>query len=324
MKTAFVLVFVCLLGLLWVRAEEGKSINEKLEGIVLPAKSSKDDVVLYYKALQKAVDIGSEKRQALLRKTEGGLVSFYNFPKGFMEKVDAIPTEFAGEILGLGKPKSPFQSMVIRSIIKRTDFTEGQREVILKYLPDNPDLIRIVLKQGWAKGADKAIIRTARERLPSDLGPLFVPLLASYESKEAKEVLTNLLTTGNPKSLIENLAALPNREIAGLDVAGAVEKAWRRLQEAYWLNELTQYAPVAAKYGHLDALVFIAKRLNAAANRLDSNDIKTRENCLTALKQLVPSGGSEEAALVKFVLSHRTTLVFDPALKEYRLPKKPE
>ncbi len=317
MKMRFFILFVVFLGLVQLKADDADATAvNPLDAIVLPEKASKEDVVKYMKAIRKAVDKEREDRTELLRKTQRTEL-LYDKKRDIEAKLDAVPTAYIGEMLALA-PIS-LRLVVARSINDRADLSEEQREVIVGNLVKYPYLIKTMVRYGWEKNAEKKVLQAAL----SDMSSSFVPVLASYGSPESTKVLVKLLTEGSPIALSYNFAALPGTEIAGLDRAAVVAKAWKLAQTATG-NGAMYYAPIAAKFGYRDALLYIAKILNGTPDPRDRFEKRLRANGLSALRELVPDGGPDEKSLVEYVLANRATLVFDLELKEYRVPNPPK
>lgn len=294
----------------------------KPDAIALKPDPTAKDVARYLDALLKDM---KQKFEVALANVAGGRIMLPRETAELIPQLDAIPTPFIGEMLqraddeNSGPLSTIFRTKVVSSINGRHDLSDSQREIILKALPDLPALIETVTKHGWEKGAEATIIKTVKRGKITSSTP-FVTVLAAYGTPPANKALTELLKNARPEDVGKNLTALAETTVPGLDLNDLVAKAWKSAQNNSERPPTTT-ALIAARYGHLDALLYLTKRLNGAPNPYDRFDNNIRANILDALQQLVPDGGTDEKSLISYVLANRTQFVFDPTRKEFHLPK---
>ena len=344
MKLLCSLLLLALIGLVRLGgAPTNKSVEDDLDAIVPPKKSdaakaqvdpmldafvlkpnpTAKDAARYLGGIINAMTQKLDDAMAQARNTSGRFQISISAEK-LSAKLNAIPSVFIDEMIQQddGSAKhipTLYRSTMVSSINGRQDLNEAQREVILKALPSLPALIETVTKQGWEKGAEATIVKTVKQGKITYSTP-FVAVLATYGTPAANKALIELLTHARPQDLGKNLTALSQATVPGLDLNDIVTKAWKNAQDNGDKGP-TSIAPIAAKYGHLDALLYLTKRINGAPNPYDKSDNAIRANFLDSLQQLVPDGGSDEKSLVKYILANRTKLIFDPTLKEFHLPK---
>ena len=313
---------------------EAEPEDAKLAAIVLPEHPTKADVVKYLKALHAYGE--RMPRVPPMGAPVGAIIKPPPYPiRAVKKKLAAVPTQYIGEAIGYAAKENGFLSFrhaIVDLVNDRKDLDDSHRETVLTHLPKCPDLIVTVARYGWATGQEKTVLKTAR--VVQDMGTRqllhtlycrhpesYVPLLVEYGSADAKELVMELLTNRkSAREMASCFSALPAEEVPWLNRAEIVAKAWKKAQEGAGSGNSgpEQYAVLAAKYGHVDALIFIARKLNGAPDRSRS-DKDIRAKMSEALPTLVPSGGANQEAIIRFVLANRTKLVFDNTLKQYRL-----
>lgn len=349
MRNTWLSILFTAMGWVSLPAEiAGKAVEDDLDAIVTPkagaAKQAKDaatadgvfdaislkenptrsDVTDYLKKLKTAWAKETEKINQRMRSGAGSI----RLDDQLAGKFNTVPSVFLQEMLASvsqdsGFENSHYRNQMIASVNSRSDLDDSSRSLILKYLPDYPDLIETLVKFGWEKNAETLVVKSAyRAKRGMLYRETLIKVLAEYRTPAAKKVLVDLLKTssGSGVFLENNLGALALVADHGVDVDDVVATVWKKSQ-VEGVIQAGYAAPVAAKFGHLDALLYVAKRLNAAPDSRNSSDKRVRERCLDALQQVVPQGGTDEKSLVNYVLTNRTKLVFDKELKEYHLPR---
>lgn len=214
--------------------------------------------------------------------------------------------------------------------LRKREFSNNERPIIVAYLNEFPDLIEVIVNHHWTKDAAQEILRVAKITDRESTG--YVKALLQIDSPEARELLARkLLQTStfsmslgyralgkkNPPHIIKRL---PPDELPWLNIASIVDQAWN-LAKKRPNDDAGHYAPIAACYGHLDALILMAKRLGFEYDARNLNEKNMQLTIESSLTRLVPLENQSPEAIARFVFENRKKLVFNSEAGTYSLPR---
>lgn len=188
--------------------------------------------------------------------------------------------------------------------------TPDDKDVILKALKENRNLIVVVLRNGWEKDVKDLILqelKTSRNILP----PQWIEAAATFKDpKTYPDLIEYFISGNNPTFTYKAIRMLP-----GIELEDAVSKMWdrKRLSGNYW--ERDSAAMIAAEWGHLDALGYLINRLN---------DPKLEQHMSGEIKNLVwqvTGQYGSPAELAKWAKENGDNLTFDEKTRKYVVRK---
>ncbi|MFT3781523.1 MAG: hypothetical protein QM790_05850 [Nibricoccus sp.] len=303
-----------------------------LDDVTLRANPSREDVVAYLKKLKSAIHSHSNHTKGGPFEGDEPIIS----PEMVAEKLNQVPSEYIELICKDGASLSSetrldvvFQggkgvlqstranSVYWQSISSRSDLTPQQAEGIGRYLADNQQLIEVVYRYNWENLLQKAIIKqAARVQNDTDLSK-YAFALAKIKTPESLKLLAELMTRGDAGTMAQTYYSVARYDLESLDWQKIVETSWTLAKKDP--EDVASYAPIAASYGITEALVVLAKKLNANPNYSDPQQIMLRPRLQTALMMLVDTAPTTNEALVEYVLDNRDRLSFDKEWRVYRL-----
>jgi len=191
--------------------------------------------------------------------------------------------------------------------------TKDDKELILKALKENHNLIGVVLRMGWEKDAKDLILqelKTNHTNLPSQ----WIEAAVTFKDpKSYPDLLEYLINGGN-----SNITYKAVRKLPGIELKDAVAKMWdkKRLSNLSW--EKDSAAIVAVEWGHLDALAYLINRLkDPQLDQYMSGEIKN------AVWQTTGQSGSTEE-LATWMKENSDKLTFDDKTGKYVMKKAVE
>lgn len=182
---------------------------------------------------------------------------------------------------------------------------DSNKKSILDGLAINPELVEVVVQRGWEQDAKQTLVKEledAGEYLPTE----WIVAVARLRDPATYPLLRNYFVRGSNKhSTYEAIKYLPIE-----DLAGAVKDAWQASRE---FDTTESYmALIAAQYGHLDALEFLAQQWAD----LPENDEWFANQVRRVFAKITDFTGTGTDAPAWFK-THRDRLKFDPATKKF-------
>ena len=136
---------------------------------------------------------------------------------------------------------------------------EEDKELILSFLPRKRDLVKVVVAKRWEEDA-KQILTSELSELPQYLPTEWVNAVASFDDPCTYDSLRNYLIYGSNRSWtyqsIKNNTSIE-------DLEDAVGEAWKNTKKEHSEWGQNSFAPIAASYGHVDALEVIIDSLGS-------------------------------------------------------------
>ncbi|MHC4955347.1 MAG: carboxypeptidase-like regulatory domain-containing protein [Planctomycetota bacterium] len=202
----------------------------------------------------------------------------------------------------LAHPRNTWVNWAIEALVDET-----HKDLILKALPDNRELVVCVVEQKWARDAEATLVEGLKENktyVPTE----WIDAVASLGNTEHYPLLLRYLEKGsNPSHTWKSIRKLP-----GLDASKAVERMWQRTKKQRWSGN--QAAKVAVEFGYVDALA-------ALVDVMQSGDNWERGRASSAVRNWTGQSGSVEE-IAKWFSKNRDQLVFDPKKKKYIVEPK--
>ncbi|MCP3887733.1 MAG: hypothetical protein GY702_02510 [Desulfobulbaceae bacterium] len=145
-----------------------------------------------------------------------------------------------------------------------TDLVEAKdKDLILKYLPFNKDLVKVVIQNNWEKDAKLILYNELRE-VPHYLPTEWIRAITNLEESCIYDDLKQYLILGSNKSwTYETIKMLPD-----IELEDAIFEAWQNAKREKWSR--TSFAPIALAHGHSDAFPIIIESLDSAPNDHDA------------------------------------------------------
>jgi len=221
-----------------------KNLNiEALDKINLPDNPSKNDILKYFRQISTAtqnqrsfstsdpqvymlMEVGHENLEYLLSYNADHMVDMY---------FTAAIKEFA---------------------------QEEDKDLILSYLPRKRDLVRVVVAKRWEEDAKQILIAELVE-LPQYLPPEWISAVASFDDPCTYDSLKNYLIYGSNRSW--TYKSIKNNTSIN-DLKETVGEAWKNAKKAHSEWDKNNFAPIAASYGHVDALEVIINSLDSPSS----------------------------------------------------------
>jgi hypothetical protein len=145
---------------------------------------------------------------------------------------------------------------------------EGDKELILSYLPIKRDLVNVVVAKRWEEDA-KQILTSELAELPQYLPTEWISAVASFDEPCTYENLKNYLIYGSNRSWTYK-AIKNSTSISGLkEIIG---EAWENAKKEHGDWAKYSFAPIAVSYGHIDALEVIVESLDSSSSSGPSVD----------------------------------------------------
>lgn len=260
--------------------EERKIDREALAAITLPDQPTVEQVRKYVESIIE-VSRGQSRRSS-------------NDPQ--INMLTRVGPEHLNILLEFQR-REPSRSYSLRQAINRLAGPE-HKKMILKVLQEDSWLIEAVITNGWIEEARPTLLK-GLSASPGHLPTEWIKTVASFKTPETYEDLKNyFIYSGSNSTIYDTLKDLP-----GIDLTDAVEKAWRR---AKYSHRFTSQAmlPIALEFGHPDALEIMVGELDKPSDmRLwDPRDL--------LLKFTSASGSNEE--IQQWYEANKDRIVFDP------------
>lgn len=274
----------------WRRDRGDVKVSSLLDEVKLPEHASKQQVRDYLRALQIAL-----QRQEANHSEQDVLLS--KLLKVGPDNLDVLIDERSDH-------GSRFQWTLqdaIAHLVRPQD-----KALVLDSLEIDPELIGVVVKQGWVADAHATLAREIalrKQGLPSQW-PL---VLASLNDPATYgDLVWYFINTYDRGHLFAAIKDLP-----GIDLAKAVDAAWKKTRLDPHRAQETIAA--AAQFGHPDAIDVAVKLIDTGDDSYGGVVLATE-----MLKHYTPATGDKKA-VVAWVKAHRDKLVFDPVGKKFVL-----
>ncbi len=305
--------------------------EQKIEDIFLKENPTKKDVADYLSALEKA----SRSTPVTHRQeTEMGSMTRVTYTstssKALPEKLAKIPVAYLGLVLDRAKSaehdfnSQRFAMAAVIMVGDRTDLDDTLKEAIISGVSEFPSLAPTVVRMDWIKGSEARLLKYAKASRPM-LAQNFVELVAKIDTPESKKFMPDLLLRGRSQQMAACFKTALALDLPWLETDTLVPKAWKQIKEAPGrspFDDPIHFAPIAARFGEVDALVMITQKLNGAANEnLERNPLARRllNESTVVLQQCIDADVLDTKSLVKLVLDNRDSLVFDKSTRKYRV-----
>lgn len=226
--------------------KRGRPDIEALHNITLPANATKKQVREYVTDIL----VASRNQDSWLGEDP---------QVGILEKVG--PENLDVLIEFTRRERYNAESYVTRAIERLA--RPQDKELILEALPSDADLADVVVEYGWQADARKILIRFLEKDKSGDLPDSVIQAVASFRDPSTYPLLEKyLLITSNPQWAFDEIKGLP-----GIDLSKTVDALWQEKENAaVSVEEVLAAAPIAAEYGHADAIEEAAHVLETADN----------------------------------------------------------
>ncbi|MDP8235894.1 MAG: helix-hairpin-helix domain-containing protein [Candidatus Erginobacter occultus] len=261
------------------REERGPN-REALAEITLPDQPTADQVRQYVKAI---IEVSRDQR------SRSG-----NDPQ--IDMLIRVGPEHLNILLEFLR-REPSQSFYLEQVINRMAGPE-HKEIILQVLLENSELIKAVVTNGWIEEARPTLLEGLRAS-PSHLPTEWIKTVASFKDPDTYDDLKKyFIYSGSNSTVYDALKDLP-----GIDLTDAVEKAWRRAKYSHQFSTQAMI-PIALEFGHPDALEMVVRELDQPSNMRfwDARDL---------LLKFTAAGGSNEE-IRDWYEENKDRIVFDP------------
>lgn len=185
----------------------------------------------------------------------------------------------------------------------------ADKKTALAALPEVPELLVPVLKNGWGKEIKKEVFATlgnSRNFMIQDQKKAILALVENEEDR--KRLIQAFLERPNLLFLFDDLSRMP-----GVNAAELINQAWERQRFSNENWSLQQLALQAARHGNIEALGFLINKFSTRApNNYLGDDI---------IIFLAAATGQPLQAekLQNWYSENHDKLVFDPATTRYRV-----
>ena len=187
----------------------------------------------------------------------------------------------------------------------------SSKELLIKALRKNPELVGIIIRNGWeadAKEAVKDIILQPpgkRGYLPPEL----MQMAASFGEPQVNEALRNHFINGTNRAITYQIIS----KNPGMKIDDAtISQAWNNAVKASKYERMNM-AKIAIGFGHKDALEVLLNR-----NPPDYFGTEFNLTCDNAIRAVVDCQGSI-ADIKKWYDANRDKIFFDPCDKKFKV-----
>ncbi len=263
---------------------------DALDNILLPENPSKKDILKYLREITKATQSqrsfsASDPQVYML--TE---VGHENLKYLLSYKTDHMSDmHFNAAITNLAK--------------------EEDKELILRYLPVKKRLIEVVVAKHWQEDA-KLILNSELAELPQYLPTEWINAVASFDEPCTYDNLKNFLIYGSNRSWTYK-AIINSTSIEDLD--DTVTEAWENAKKEHGGWDRSSFAPVAASYGHVDALETIIDSLDSPSDS-HTSVYQPRKHIF----EFTEIRGTNDE-IRKWFKENRMNLIFDKQIEKFKI-----
>lgn len=181
-----------------------------------------------------------------------------------------------------------------------------QEKLVLHALVTNHDLINTVMAHHWQEDA-KPLLVAALPAATDSLPNRWIETVANFHDPATYPTLRDYYV-GHPHRAA--YAAL--KKIPGFDLRGAVDAAWKMINDPTRAWATRNLLEPAAEIGEPD-FPDVAVRL------LEKGSPYDQQFARKALRSYTPATGASDAELLDWMNSNRSNLVFDPTSKKFVL-----
>jgi len=253
---------------------------EKLKKVVLPRDPTKEQVREYLGEIR--------------RISSGQTVFGSNDPQVRMiAGIGAENVDVLLEFIGTGE--FLFYAMPALKVMVRPE----HKELILEHLPMQPELVEVIVQQGWVEDAKDILIHGIHTRV--DYLPVeWIDAVAQFKDPGTYDDLKwYLIHSYEPERVYEAIKDLP-----GMDLKETVQKGWQLKRYAPYGS--FEMAKVAVRFGNVEALgELIATAADPTAQEWHSRQARR------LVWRLTGEAGTG-AHLTEWFKSNKDKLVFDP------------
>ncbi len=181
---------------------------------------------------------------------------------------------------------------------------EKDKDLILKYLPFNKDLVKVVIQKNWEEDAKPILYNELRE-VPHYLPTEWIRAIVNLEESCIYDDLKQYLILGSNKSwTYETIKMLPD-----IELEDAIFEAWQNAKHDKW--PLASFAPIALAYGHADAIPIIIDSLDSSPNDHDA----VRHPRKHILQYTYAKGSNDD--LRNWYIENKNNFEFDKEKRKY-------
>lgn len=180
------------------------------------------------------------------------------------------------------------------------------KSLILQALAVHPQLIQVVVKQGWNADARDTVMASLKDEREVSLPGAWLQVAASFQDPATyPDLKAYLLRCRNKQQAYTAIRKLP-----GLDLRATVDAIWKEAK-AGENRDFLGVCGIAAEYGHLDAV-------EATVNYLkqDFGSAMQQRHAATIIKKFTPATG-DKAALIAWFEANKGRLAFDPDQRKF-------
>lgn len=268
--------------------EVQETIARELEKIRLPGDATKEQVKKY---IRKILQISS--RQSIKRFDD---IQVIRLAEVGPEHIDVLAE------MGVTWDSKYYVNLALKRIAG-----SGNKEIILKILDDYPELIRVVIREGWVRSARDILVRRLEAYDDESLPLEWIEAIALLEDKSVYPLLKQALLR-MPYYKTEIYEAIKN--LPGIDLSDTIPQLWR-MSKYDDAEDVSQMVPIALEWGFVDAL-------EVAFDLVD--DSRLPESRRTQLWKTINTyieynGGKQE--IIDWFKGNKDKFVFDKQEKKF-------
>ncbi len=267
-----------------------KKLNmEALDKISLPDNPTKKDILKYFREIARAT-----QNQRSFSESDPQV---YMLLEVGHENLEYLVSYNADHMVDM------YFTAAIKELAQDED-----KELILSYLPRKRDLVKVVVAKRWEEDA-KQILTSELAELPQYLPTSWVSAVASFDDPCTYDNLKNFLIYGSNRSW--TFKAIKNSTSID-DLKDTVDEAWQNAKKSRSEWDKNSFAPIAASYGHVDALEVIVNSLDSPSS--DPSVYQPRKQIF----QYTEIRGTNDE-IRKWFKKNQSNLIFDKEIEKFKI-----
>jgi len=202
-------------------------------------------------------------------------------------------------------PYDTFNDMYIKPAIVQL-VGQNDKALVIKLLPEIPDLINVVLKYGWEENAKEFLIN--RVKYSPCISDDMIRVVAGFRDPSTYNALvSNFVRNPNPHEVFPYIKDLP------IDLDEAINGLWLSAKYSGQPWQIGQVASMALEYGNVDAFEYVLDKI--LLGNVKSYNIA--QLCFLINKYSDKEGTTEEIS--QWVKKNRKQLYFDKKEKKFKV-----
>lgn len=280
--------------------EREKKQNEqrnKVAAITLPEDPTREQCEAYVEALRSASS-GANR---------------YSSSDPIVHKLRALPAEH--------------KDLIVMEMVNRTSLRyfcnyamndiepEAFRQRVIDNLPDNPDLIYLVVMNGWARDAEAVIRKKIDELDPNTDRGWFQAAVELKDPEMYAKFHEIAINSSRAADMVYQLKTLPD-----YDLAHTIDVCWERMRDGRLAVNSTSLAPYAAELGNVDALGVLIDRLKNTRIYYTSSPSAYVNRYRTDVLSRIDFRGSN-TEIVQWYEDNKDALAYDHLRQRFVVPE---